>query len=254
MKNSLFILNVVALISTIVVNYLSNTGIFNGETMSSISARYENLFTPAGYAFSIWGLIYFGLIAFFFVERKNENNLITRMGWWFLASCLANMSWVIAWLYNYTGLSVLIMIALLFCLLQIILHLGIGEEPVSMKKRIFTWWPFSIYAGWVTVALIANVAAWLTKINWNGLGVSNTTWAVIMICIAGAINMLITWKKNIPAFALTGCWALIAIAVSNWNHTGIVKLTALVVAAILMMSILIHHFKGRKLNQGVSYL
>ncbi len=253
MKNSLFILNVVALISTIIINYLSNTGIFNGQTMSSISARYENLFTPAGYAFSIWGLIYLGLLVFFFVERKDKNNLVPRMSWWFIASCIANISWILAWLFDYTGLSVLIMAILLICLLQIILRLGVGDEPVSMKKRIFTWWPFSIYAGWVSVALIANVAAWLTKINWDGFGLSDTTWVVIMICIAGAINLLITWKKNIPAYALTGCWALVAIAVSNWNGTSIVKLTALVVAVILLINILIHYFTGRKVKHEVSF-
>jgi len=58
------ILNIVALIVTIGVNYLSNTGFFNNETMASISGKYQNLFTPAGYAFSIWGLIYLGLFGF----------------------------------------------------------------------------------------------------------------------------------------------------------------------------------------------
>ena len=60
MKKNFQILNAVALVATVVINYLSNTGVFNGETMATISAKYQNLFTPAGYAFSIWGLIYLG--------------------------------------------------------------------------------------------------------------------------------------------------------------------------------------------------
>ena len=64
MKKTFQLLNVIFLVVTILMNYLSNTGIFNGETMASISAKYPSLFTPAGYAFSIWGLIYLGLFGF----------------------------------------------------------------------------------------------------------------------------------------------------------------------------------------------
>ena len=51
---------------TLVINYLSNTGIFNGNTVKIVSDKYHNYFTPADYAFSIWGLIYLDLIVFVF--------------------------------------------------------------------------------------------------------------------------------------------------------------------------------------------
>ena len=66
MKKTLQIANGVALVFTIVMNYLSNTGIFNGNTMQTVSDNYRNFFTPAGYAFSIWGVIYLGLLGFVF--------------------------------------------------------------------------------------------------------------------------------------------------------------------------------------------
>lgn len=58
MKKTLQIANGFFLLFTIIFNYLSNTGIFNGKTIANVSNQCHNLFTPAGYAFSIWGLIY----------------------------------------------------------------------------------------------------------------------------------------------------------------------------------------------------
>jgi len=81
MKKIYQITNGVALVITVIINYLSNTGIFNGETMATVSAKYQNLFTPAGYAFSIWGLIYLGLFGFViyfgpFVRQTNEKEKV----------------------------------------------------------------------------------------------------------------------------------------------------------------------------------
>ena len=172
MKRVLQIANGFFLIITVVINYLSNTGIFNGNTMASVSARYQNLFTPAGYAFSIWGLIYLGIFIFIIYQgqnlfKKNENDqIVIKTGWWFVLSCIANCSWVLAWLYEYTGLSVLIMLLLLVCLLRILINANKMRQTTSVKA--FAIWPFSIYAGWICVALVANIAALLTKLEWDG--------------------------------------------------------------------------------------
>lgn len=83
------------------------------------------------------------------------------------------------------------------------------------KKIIFLWWPFCIYSGWIAVALIANIAAYLTKIQWDGFGLSQITWTIIMILVAGAINLFMTWKRNMREFTLVGVWGLVAVAVTN---------------------------------------
>ncbi|MGZ8551175.1 MAG: hypothetical protein ACXWV2_10960, partial [Chitinophagaceae bacterium] len=96
MKKVLQIANGVALVATIIINYLSNTGIFNGNTMAVVSARLQNLFTPAGYAFSIWGLIYLGLFAFVIYQGRSlftktaDDRIVLKIGWWFVVSCLSN--------------------------------------------------------------------------------------------------------------------------------------------------------------------
>src|SRR5687768_3551698 len=113
MRKTLAIGNTIALIITIAINYLSNTGLLNGNTMATISGRYSNYFTPAGYAFSIWGLIYLGLIGFVFYSWRSlsdkNNQLLSNIGWWFIVSCIANSMWVVVWLYDQLALSVLLM-------------------------------------------------------------------------------------------------------------------------------------------------
>jgi hypothetical protein len=257
MKKRFQIANGIALVFTIVMNYLSNTGVFNGNTMKTVSDNYHNYFTPAGYAFSIWGLIYLGLLGFVFYTGSSlfkkktdagndENNIVTKIGWWFVISCLGNSFWVVTWLYDYIGISIIIMIIILFSLLKIIWNTRMELDFHPLKKYLFIFWPFAIYAGWISVALIANIAAWLTKIHWNGWGVSEITWTIIMIVAAGLINVLMVWKRNLREYALAGIWALIAIAVQNKNGVQSIVYVCYIIAAIIFISIIISGFKNRR--------
>lgn len=255
MKKTIQILNGVAAVATIAMGYLSNTGIFNGNTMASVSAEYENFFTPAGYAFSIWGLIYLGLLGFviyygrsLFKADIKEDNTVTQIGWWFVVSCVANSLWVVVWLYEHTLISVFIMIVLLVSLLKIVVNTKMELHNPPLKKFIFLWWPFSIYSGWVSVALIANIAAYLTKIDWNGFGLSETIWAVIMIAVAAIVHIFMIWKRNMREFALVLVWSLIAIAVANQSENVVVFWTAIITAILVFINIGIHGFQNRKSN------
>lgn len=255
-KKALAIANTLALLVTVFLNYLSNTGIFNGNTMSSISARYDNLFTPAGYAFSIWGLIYIGLFGFIFYQWRifakkdsgEEEQVVSDISWWFVLSCIANCLWIVAWLYDYTGLSVIVMIVLLISLLSIIVNNAMEITSASVRKKMLVWLPFSLYTGWISVAIIANIAAYLTKIGWGGFGIPELSWTLIMIGIAGFIHLYMTWKRNMREFALVAAWALVAIAVAN-QQTEQVVVAAFTVAAILVLSSIIHAIKHWNVNR-----
>ena len=255
MKKTLQIANGVALLITIVINYLSNTGVFNGNTMKTISDKYHNYFTPAGYAFSIWAIIYLGLLGFVIYTGRSlfkkdaddtSENILAEVGWWFVISCIANCLWVISWLYNLAGFSVILMIVLLFSLLKIIINTRMELDFHPLKKYLFIYWPFAIYCGWITVALIADVAAWLTKIDWNGWGISPVSWTVIMIIVACAINILMVLKRNLREYAVAGIWALIAISVSNKNQSASIVYVCYAAAVVILISIIISSSKNRK--------
>ncbi|TXD51367.1 MULTISPECIES: tryptophan-rich sensory protein [unclassified Polaribacter] len=254
MKKILQIGNGIAFVSVVFINYLSNTGLLNNTTIGEISRDLNSLFTPAGYAFSIWGLIYLLLLGFaiyqgrsLFVKVKNDD-FVEKTGIWFILSCVANAAWIFCWIYEYTGLSCIFIFLLLFSLLKIVWNnkMELWDAPFSVI--LFLWWPFVIYSGWVTVASIANVSSYLVKIDWNGFGISAEIWTLIMIVIATAINLSITWKRNMREFALVGAWALIAIGVANNNDNSMIANSAFFTAAILIISSAAHAFKNRSTN------
>jgi hypothetical protein len=254
MKRLLQISNAIAFILTITINYLSNLGVLNGKTVADISSQYHNYFTPAGYAFSIWGMIYIGLLAFVIYSGRglfkvaDDDWPVLKIGWWFSISCVTNCCWIIAWLYEYIGLSVIIMVIILFCLIKIILSTRMELDDLPLKKIALVWWPFCIYSGWISVALIANIAVWLTRIKWNGFGISEITWTLIMIVVAGILNLIMIWKRNMREFALVGVWALVAIAVTSWNDVSSIVYVSIIMAAVLFISVAIHGYKNRKTN------
>jgi len=253
-KKNLGFANAFAFALMVAVNYLSNAGLLNGNSMKTISDRYFNYFTPAGYAFSIWGLIYLGLLGFVFYtgldgKKDPSRSAVTlKIGWWFVLSSLANSCWVVAWLYDYIGLSVVIMGFLLFCLVKIIINTRMELDAHPLKDYLFIYWPFALYSGWITVAFIANISAYLTKIGWDGWGISEVNWAIIMICAAGLVNVVMVYTRNLREFAAVGIWALIAISLSN--NTGPagknIVYACYAVSVIILVFIIQSGLKNRK--------
>lgn len=242
------------LVFTIVFNYLSNTGIFNGKTIANVSDQYHNLFTPAGYAFSIWGFIYLLLIGFVFYagrslfnpEKNEADGFVEKIGWWFVISCLANCAWIVTWLYGYTGISVVVLAVALISLLRILV-IALKYNS-SAAQKWFINFPFQIYSGWVSVALIAAVAAWLTKINWSGFDISAEKWTIVMIAIATIIHLLMIFKKNAPLFAFVAVWALIAIAVANKEASQYIYIASFFAAVIIFISSCLKIYQNRSVD------
>ncbi|MCZ4318313.1 tryptophan-rich sensory protein [Aequorivita viscosa] len=259
MKKTLQIANLIMFAVMVVVNFLSNTGAINNTTVGEISKASHNLFTPASYAFSIWGFIYLLLFGFIIYQSRSlfkkvrDDDFILKTGWWFVLSCFANIMWLTFWLYGYMEYSVLAIFVLLFSLLKIVMNnkMELWDAPISVIA--FLWWPFVFYSGWVTVASIANVAAYLTNSEWNAWGYSETSWALTMIIIAGIINLTVTWRRNMREFALVGTWALAAIAVANWEANSTVAYAAIAVAAVLFVSSGYHAFKNRDTSPANKY-
>lgn len=249
MAKLLALTNAAALIITLAINYLSNTGIFNGETMATVSDRYKNLFTPAGFTFSIWGLIYTGLICFVIYTtvqafKNKEQKELREIGWWFTASCIANCFWVLAWLYDYIAISVLIMIFLLFCLVMIIVNTNMERRDDPLVKFAFLWWPFAIYSGWISVALIANMAAWLTKTGWQGWNLLPEIWTFIMLLVASLLGIYITWARSMREYAVTIAWGIFGIAIANKEQSSMIWYMALTCIILLVVNSSIHAAKN----------
>jgi hypothetical protein len=259
MKKILQIGNGLALGSTIFINYLSNTGIMNNTTIGDVSDGYRSVFTPAGYTFAIWGIIYLLLFAFavyqgrsLFVNVKDDS-VVNKTGWWFILSCLFNSLWVFAWIYEYTSLSCVFIFLLLFSLIKIILNNRMELGDARFPIVVFVWWPIVIYAGWVTVASIANVSSYLVKIGWDGYGISAVNWTIIMIIVAVLLNLLVMYKRNMREFVLVGAWALVGIGVANKGVHEIITTITFIGAAVLVTANGIHGFLNFATNPYIKY-
>jgi benzodiazapine receptor len=230
--------NILALIATVVLNGLANALPLNGQTTGEISNRFQVYFVPAGYVFSIWGLIYLALGAFAVYQAlpaQRENPRLRRIGYLFALSCVANGVWLFLWHYELFALTVVAMVGLLLSLIGIYLRLGIGRAQVSAAERWLVHVPFSIYLGWITVATIANVTSLLDYLNWDGWGIRPEVWAGTMLVAGAAIASAVGLTRSDIAYMLVIVWAFVGIAVKHadtpvvattaWVTTGIVVLT-----------------------------
>jgi len=226
---------VVAVIATIVVNGLANALPLNGQTTGEISDRFQVYFVPAGYVFSIWGLIYLGLAAYAIYQvlpAQRESPRLERIGYLFALSCLANIVWIFLWHYEVFVGTLVAMLALLGLLIAIYLRLGIGRAQVSRAERWLVHLPFSIYLGWITVATIANVTSLLDYLGWDGGGIAPAWWAVIMLVAATDITALVSLTRGDVAYVLVIIWAFMGIAIKH-AETALVSITAALLVLVL---------------------
>ena len=142
------VLILLSVMATIFVNGLASSLPLNGKTTGEISDSFDVFFVPAGYVFSIWGLIYVGLIAYAVYQllpAQADNPALRSIGPIFILSSLANIAWIFLWHYEIFSLTVVVMLILLACLIVIYLRLDIGRTQVSSGMRWFAHLPFSIY-------------------------------------------------------------------------------------------------------------
>ncbi len=247
------ILNSLVLAAVIFWNYYTSVFKINGNTMGSLSQEYENLFTPASYAFSIWGLIYLALAAqaIFFILRAfspdKDSSFLSQIGPFLILANILNGVWVWVWLMEYTGISVIVMCLILISMIILIINLKMELWDAPKKIIAGVWWPIDLYAGWITVATVANVSAYLAKIGWTG-PFSELTWAIIMIGLTVAVNLFMIWNRNMREFSAVGIWALVAIAVRHWSSSPDLKAAALTGAAIIFLAAAFHGYQNRKSN------
>jgi len=235
------VVNVLAVVAVIVVNWLANALPINGQTQAEISDRFDVFFVPAGYAFSIWGLIFLGLIAFAVYQAlpaQRENARLRRVGYLFALSCVANISWLFLWHYEVFVLTLVAMLALLLLLIASYLRLDIGRAQVGGVERWLVDVPFSVYLGWITVATIANVTVVLDYLGWNGWGISPQVWTVIMLFAGLVIATAMSLTRGDVAYSLVLIWAYVGIAVKH-GDTPVVAVTAWVTAALIGLMLVI---------------
>jgi hypothetical protein len=243
-------INVIAFALTVLVNGLAgSTTILGGKLTAEISDANPTLITPAGYVFSIWGIIYILLgifVVFQALPSQRGGDYHERVSWLFALSGLLNIVWLFLWQFEYLSLSVVVMFLLLATLIAIYLRLNIGRSKVELREKLAVHVPFSVYLGWITIASIANVSVTLVSVKWDGFGISQETWATLIIVIALLITLLVVATRKDVAYGLVIIWALVGIAVKqsgNQNIVTIAETSAIIVAIALAASIVLSRLR-----------
>ena len=233
---------ILSVVVTIVINILANALPLNGLNTGEISDRFQVYFVPAGYVFSIWGLIYIGLIAYAVYQAlpsQRDNPRLRATGYLVALSGLANITWIFLWHYEQFPWTLLAMFSLLGLLIAIYLRLGTGITKVATAENWAVRFPFSVYLGWITVATAANITDVLYFFNWDGLGISPEAWFLIVLAAVIVISGLVSLTRGDIAYNLVILWALVGIAAKHSSITMVMAASlasAGIVAAILIYS------------------
>ena len=195
------------------------TPAFTGYDPGTFPVRIERpAIQPAGYAFSIWGLIYLWLLAhaaFGLLKRRNDPAFL-RPALPLLVSGLLGSVWLaIASSAPITATLVILVMGGLAMLAYL--------RADQTQDRWLLAAPLAIYAGWLTAACGVSVGVIMA-----GYGVlSNTGAALLMLAVVIAVALFVqTRRPAMPVYGATVVWAAIGVIVANWTDTQIVAQTA----------------------------
>lgn len=250
---ALQVINIVALVVTVIMNGLANTDLFP-QTVGDLGESRAIFFLPAGYVFGIWGVIYTGLLAYVTYQAlpsQQKNGVPDAIGWWFVISCIGNVTWLLFFVYDQIWLSTVAMLVILVSLTKISINLGIGSKNVSLAEKWTVHIPFSIYLGWISVATVANFSTALFDSGFTAslLGIDATLWASIMIVVASVLAFAMLYFRLDVAYALVIVWASYGINARPFDtdlysmlsslNASLVNTTALAIAGIVAVGAVI---------------
>lgn len=231
---TLSLINIFAFALMLAFNVFSNSGMLGGNTTGQISAQYTNLLTPAGWTFSIWGVIYMLVAVFVITSFFNETarRMTGSIGNWFWISCLFNILWIVTWHSNLIWLSMVMMTGLLVSLISISIKIfGYGLNIHSAG--------FSVYLGWITVAFLANLTVMAVSLGMNGLGNTSQVWTTAILPLAALIMAAVVFFRVDWIYGLTGIAAYTGIIYRQISASGLGAkypgvLTASIVGIVLI--------------------
>lgn len=193
-------------------------------------------------AFSIWSVIYLGLIAYAvwqFLPGQSSAERHRRLGYWVAASLLLNAAWILSVQFDLLALS-LPVIAVLVAVLGWTFALCLKHPPTGRLDALITDGTVGLYLGWVSIATAANAAALLTTAGFTGYGLGPDVWGVVVVILAAAIGVataIIGRGRIAPALSLA--WGLAWIAVGRLAgelHSTPVGTAAIAAAVVVLGS------------------
>lgn len=187
---------------------------------------------PGEPAFSIWSVIYLGLVAYAIWQALPAQRTSARhraIGWLVLASMVLNALWIAVVQADLLGLSVPVIVLLLLVLIGALMQIR-RIPPSSRLDVVIVDGTLGLYLGWVCVATVANAAAVLADAGVTEAGIGAEAWAVVAIGLAGAVGVaLAVYTRGRLAIGAAIVWGLAWVAVAR--STGDLELLTAAIAA-----------------------
>ncbi|MEQ9467512.1 MAG: hypothetical protein RLN88_08875 [Ekhidna sp.] len=231
---------ILSLLVVLFVNFLANYLPIGGRTTGEVSEAYPTLFTPAGFTFSIWGLIYTLLITYVIYQllpSNRDNKVFDRINRHFVVNCSANTLWIFAWHYELITLSLILMVIILASLIGIYRHILPGKVS-GFRDRLFMRTPFSLYFGWITVATLANISVEQSVIGMDNWIMTKTVWVFVELALAGAIATVMVIRYRDPIFGGVVTWAAYGITQRQMDTPEVAGAAAVVMILVLVILII----------------
>ncbi len=226
-------MTLVVVAAGIAFNYVSQQLQFGEGSTAQISARYEGVFTPADYAFSIWAVIYLTTLVYAIHQLLRSqrsayaHDLLVRP---LIALNVLGMAWLVIFQYGLMTLSVLIIAAMLVASLLLFVRTTAAVSRHEISKWIL--FPATLWFAWLSVAVIANVSIWLVAMGWT-VDVQ-LPWTLAMLAILALLGVGIGYRYRNGIYPLVMAWAATGIAVARHADQRTIAIAALASAGLMI--------------------
>ncbi len=224
-------------VAQVVVAWASGAG-YIGPTIGDLSDQTRSLIVPAGYAFSIWGVLYLGSIAYALYQAlpaHHRDPLLRKIGWPASVAFLATTLWIPVFSNGWFILSNVIILADLLSLAVVVRRMLPQRRSLHGLRLVILYGNFSLFLGWVAIASAANLAQTAVAKGWFTTPAAHLFGGLTLLSVAGLSATLALWRMrgNLP-FITSLCWALLAITIAHWTDARTVSIVAFLFIAILI--------------------
>jgi len=242
-------INAILLLITLIVNGAGAFGLINNLSQKAVSDMYPTLITPSPSTFSIWSVIYTLLIISIVVMIIKNNNsyyerAINEISFLFWLSCALNIVWIVSFSYNLIGLSTIFIFA--FLVIMVLVTKRIGK--IQSQKRWLLPLTFGLYSGWLFIATVVNISAWLVKIEWGRFGIAAEIWSVAILLVAVVLTAVVLLNTKNAIFPIPIAWAYFGIynaqLITNGN-TILIQRVSLIGIVLLVGVSAIQFYKNK---------
>lgn len=235
--NSIRYIVVMTTVINVLFSFSSRFLLAGSKGVGQITYHYESLFMPARYAFYIWFAIYLGILVYSIVQllpSRRNMKFYDEMAFSVVAFNILTVARVTSHVTMQVGFSSFILVCMLIAAVIAFTKAKKGVLNEGAKQVILA--PFALLLGWLSVAMVANMSLWLETLQWNGLGITEPVWVVLMIVILSLLSLAFAYREGSFIFPTTVAWGIFALYVRHTPNYPVICTTAIVASAVVTLA------------------